>query len=111
MKTTKMITALITTILASMIAMPVFAQSTATPNVSKRQVQQQKRIAEGMRSGELTAKETANLEMREAKIQADKRAAKADGVVTGAERAKLQAEENHVSRKIYQKKHNDRTRK
>lgn len=111
MKATKMITAFISTLLTSTIVMPAFAQSTATPNVSKRQIQQQKRIAEGVRSGELTAKETANLEMREAKIQADKRAAKADGVVTSAERAKLHAEENHVSRKIYQKKHNDRTRK
>ncbi len=82
---------------------------TATPNVSKRQVHQQKRIAEGVRSGELTARETVTLERQEAKIQADKRAAKADGVVTTAERAKLQAEENRVSRHIYNKKHNQRT--
>lgn len=111
MKTTYLMTTLISTILATAFVMPASAQSTATPNVSKRQVQQQKRIAEGVRSGELTAKETANLETREAKIQADKRAAKADGVVTTAERAKLQAEENRASRKIYQKKHNDRTAK
>lgn len=82
---------------------------TATPNVSKRQVHQQKRIAEGVRSGELTARETVTLERQEAKIQADKRAAKADGVVTSTERAKLQAEENRVSRHIRNKKHNQRT--
>lgn len=109
MKTTYLMATLISTLLMAAIAMPASAQSTATPNLSKRQVQQQKRIAEGVRSGELTAKETANLEAREAKIQADKHAAKADGVVTSAERAKLQAEENRASRKIYQKKHNVRT--
>lgn len=111
MKTTSMISALISTTLIAAFAMPASAQTTATPNVSKRQALQQKRIAEGVRSGELTAKETANLEAREAKIQADKHAAKSDGVVTTAERAKLQAEENRASRKIYQKKHNDRTTK
>jgi methionine-rich copper-binding protein CopC len=92
--------------LAMALTMPVFAQTTATPHVGKRQAAQQKRIAEGVQSGDLTAKETVRLEMREAKIQADKKAAKADGVVTGAERAKLQSEQNRVSKKIYNKKHN-----
>jgi uncharacterized membrane protein YebE (DUF533 family) len=96
----------ITLLLVTALAMPVFAQTTATPHVSKRQAVQQKRIADGVQSGELTARETANLEMREAKIQADKKAAKADGVVSDAERAKLQAEQNRASRKIYTKKHN-----
>ncbi|MFZ6819880.1 hypothetical protein [Undibacterium sp. Ji22W] len=111
MKTIYINAALISIMLSAAIATPATAQSTATPNVSKRQVLQQKRIADGVRSGELTAKETANLEAREAKIQADKHAAKADGVVTTSERAKLQAEENRASRKIYQKKHNERTTK
>lgn len=109
MKTFNFVTVLAATLLSASIAVPAFAQSTATPNVSKRQLQQQKRIADGVRSGELTAKESAHLEAREAKIQADKQAAKADGVVTAGERAKLQAEENRASKKIYQKKHNART--
>lgn len=96
-------------LLATALTIPVFAQTTATTHVGKRQVAQQKRIADGVRSGELTARETAHLEMREAKIQADKKAAKADGVVTDAERAKLQAEQNRASRKIYNKKHNLRS--
>ncbi|MBR7799297.1 hypothetical protein [Undibacterium fentianense] len=102
-------TKLLATLVSIAIAIPAFAQTTATPNVRQRQINQQKRIAEGVQSGELTSRETANLEMREAKIQADKRAAKSDGVVTAAERAKLHAEENRASRKIYQKKHNERT--
>lgn len=102
---------LVTTLTLSLLALvTVNAQAqTSTPNVSERQVHQQKRIAKGVRSGELTARETVNLERQEAKVQMDKKAAKADGVVTTEERAKLQAEENRVSRHIYNKKHNQRT--
>lgn len=105
MKSVKLLVA----ILSLVCAIPVLAQSTNTPNVNKREAHQQKRIADGVNSGALTGKETVNLERREAKIEADKQAAKADGVVTRSERNKLQAEENRASRKIYNKKHNART--
>lgn len=81
-----------------------FAQ-TATPNIDKRQANQEKRIEQGVKSGELTPKETANLEKREAKLQTDKEKAKADGVVTKKERAKLQHEANRDSKAIYRQKH------
>ncbi|MEO6313379.1 MAG: hypothetical protein ABIU63_17270 [Chitinophagaceae bacterium] len=85
-----------------------FAQ--ATPVVKERQVNQQKRIGEGVKSGELTAKETRHLEAREIKIQQDKKEAKSDGVVTAAERAKLQRSQNRTSRAIYRQKHDTQTR-
>lgn len=91
------------------IASASFAQ-TKTPVIKERQENQQKRIAEGVKSGELTAKETEHLEGREAKIQADKKAAKADGVVTRQERAKLRREENRTSRAIYRQKHDAQVR-
>jgi uncharacterized membrane protein YebE (DUF533 family) len=78
---------------------------TATPNVTKRQANQQARIGQGVSSGQLTPKETQHLEAREAKIQHDKKAAKSDGTVTPAERAKLQHEENRTSAAIYRQKH------
>ena len=81
-----------------------FAQ-TATPNIDKRQANQEKRIEQGVKSGELTPKETARLEKREAKLQADKEKAQADGVVTKKERAKLQHEANRDSKAIYRQKH------
>lgn len=80
---------------------------TATPEVTKRQINQQERIEQGKKSGELTKKEAATLEKREAKIQHDKKVAKSDGVVTPAEKAKLNREENRTSRAINRKKHND----
>ena len=79
----------------------------ATPVVHARQVHEQQRIRQGERSGELTRGEAARLEAQQAKIQRDKRAAKADGVVTPAERAKLHREQNRASRNIYEKKHNE----
>jgi len=80
--------------------------STKTPGVTERQVKQQKRIREGVNSGELTKKETRKLEAGEAKIQTDKLEAKADGKVTKAERAKLNREQNRESKAIYRMKHN-----
>ncbi len=99
-------------LIATLFAMPVFAQTTPTtntPNIDKRQENQQQRIANGVGSGALTGKETTNLEKRETKIEADKVAAKSDGTVTKKERAKLEHEENRASKKIYEKKHNART--
>jgi hypothetical protein len=83
---------------------------TKTPRVKERQENQQKRIAGGVKSGELTAKETVKLETREAKIQADKKEAKSDGVVTHKERAQLHREQNRASRAIYRQKHDAQTR-
>ena len=82
-----------------------------TPVVTKRQHNQQARIRQGVKSGELTRAETRRLERGEAKIQRDKMKAKADGVVTPRERAKLNREENRESRRIYRAKHNNRVRK
>ena len=90
----------------------VFAHAqTATPKVTKRQIHQQQRIKEGVKSGELTKPEARRLEAREAKIQHDKRVAKSDGVVTPAERAKLAHEQNKASRRIYKQKHDAQTKK
>ncbi len=100
MKLTSLLAALIVTISAA----PAFA-GTDTPKIDKHQENQQKRIDEGVKSGALTAKETENLEKREAKIEADKTAAKADGKVTVAERHKLKREERKTSRAIHRQKH------
>lgn len=86
------------------------AAQTKTPRVTHRQVNQQRRIHQGVKNGELTRRETAHLEAREAKIQHDKRVAKADGKVTGQERAKLNREENRASRAIRRQKHDAQVR-
>lgn len=91
-------------------ALSVSAQS-ATPRVAKRQVQQQARIKEGVKSGELTRREARKLERQQAKIAVDKAKAKSDGVVMPAERRKLTREQNRASKRIYHEKHDAQVRK
>jgi hypothetical protein len=81
----------------------------ATPKIDQRQVNQDKRIDQGVASGALTPQEAAKLEKREAKIEADKQAAKADGKVTRAERRKLRREEDRASAAIRRQKHDRQT--
>jgi uncharacterized membrane protein YebE (DUF533 family) len=88
---------------------PAFADTIATPRINQRQQNQEQRIDQGVQSGALTNRETKTLDARENKIAADKAAAKADGNVTPAERAKLRGEERRTSRAIARKKHNART--
>ena len=78
--------------------------------VNGRQQHQQQRIGQGIRSGELTARETLRLERNAREIRQDERAAKSDGVVTARERAGLQRELNQESHLIYRAKHNEKDR-
>lgn len=81
------------------------AKAQDSVRVGKRQLNQQKRIANGVKSGELTDKETARLEKKQAKIQHDKKEAKADGIVTGKEKTELIREQNKANRDIRKQKH------
>ena len=81
----------------------------ATPRIDQRQVNQQKRIDQGVASGQLNAKETNRLDKREGKIAADEAKAKSDGKVTTAERHQLRREENRASKAIYKQKHDRQT--
>ena len=91
----------------SVLASSAFAQTSpaATPGIDKRVETQEKRIDQGVKSGELTKREAARLEKREAKIQSDVAKAKADGVVTTQERKHLNRELNHQSKAIHREKH------
>lgn len=90
------------------VALPVVAQ-TATPNLDQRQANQQKRIDQGVASGQLTNREAARLEKGQQRVQKMEDKAKADGKVTAKERARLQKAENVQSRQIAKEKH-DRQR-
>ena len=84
-------------------------QSDKTPRVDKREARQQKRIDQGVKSGQLTPTEASRLEKQQAKIKSDEAKAKSDGKVTPKERAKLTKEQNRASRNIHRKKHNQKT--
>ena len=80
------------------------------PVARKRQVEQQQRIRQGIRSDELTKREVRGLEKEQRGIHQEIRASKSDGVVTGAERRDIQQEQNQASHHIYRAKHNRRDR-
>lgn len=86
------------------------AQPTAPKSeVGQREANQQKRIANGVKSGELTPHETANLENKEGAIHQqikDDRQANG-GKLSAAEKQQINHEQNKVSRDIYRDKHND----
>ncbi len=80
--------------------------------VDQRQIDQQKRIAQGVASGQLTARETANLEQKEARLQNEKADMREDngGHLTAGEKVKLNHQQNVLSSQIYRDKHNRRHR-
>ncbi len=89
-------------------ALPAFAfaqAAPATPNIDQRQVNQQQRIDQGVKSGELTRREAAKLEKGQAKVQRMEAKAKADGVVTAKERKRITLEQNKQSKRIAHEKH------
>jgi hypothetical protein len=83
---------------------------TATPRVERREVRQQGRIVQGVKSGALTPAETARLERGQAHVDRVEDRAKADGRVTPAERARLNQAQNVQSQRIHRLKHNTRAR-
>lgn len=87
----------------------ISAQS-QTPGINQRQRNQQARIHQGIRSGELTPREARRLQHQQLAIQTEKRIAKSDGVVTRCERTGIYRHQNFASRNIYCKKHNNKHR-
>jgi hypothetical protein len=84
-------------------AVESFSQS--TPVVDGRQHAQRTRIRSGVTSGELTRAETAKLRAEQRHIRRAERRAKADGAVTGQEKARLSRKQNRASRDITRQKH------
>ena len=83
------------------------AQKTASAqnaaDTIQRDVNQQNRIEQGLKSGELTTKEAGKLDRKEAK-------AAANGHVGVGEQQNIQSAENHQSKRIHREKHNERKR-
>ena len=96
------------TIATSLFAGAAFAAPGDDPGIQRREMNQEQRIQQGVKSGELTPRETGRLEAQQARVKQDEERMKADGKLTKAERNKLKREQNRASRNIYRKKHNDR---
>jgi hypothetical protein len=79
--------------------------------VGQRRENQQDRIAQGIKSGQLTAGETAKLENQQKginqQVAADRTAN--GGKLTSGEKSQVNKEQNNASKNIYNKKHNAHT--
>lgn len=92
-------------------ASPAAAEKKTDPRIAERKENQQDRIANGVKSGQLTPGETANLEKKEAAINKETSADRAanGGKLTSAEKAQVNKQQNQVSKQIYTDKHNANT--
>ncbi len=92
--------------LLTLTGLPVAAQNVNDPGIQEREVKQQERIQQGIKSGQLTPGEATRLENQQSRIKATEDRMKADGNLTPKERAKLTRKQNRASKNIYRKKHN-----
>jgi hypothetical protein len=83
-------------------------QTAAMPTINNRAANQQDHVANGVRSGQMTARETRNVETREASINRQVRNDRAanDGRLTQQQRQQITHRQNNVSRAINNDKRN-----
>ncbi|MED5617760.1 hypothetical protein [Ideonella sp. BN130291] len=89
---------------------PLSASSQRMQADVQRNVNQEQRIQQGLKSGELTRHEAAKLERGQAKVDHKEYAAGRDGHVGQAEQHRVQHAENHQSKAIHQQKHDAQER-
>ncbi len=93
-------------VLVALIALASIANAQNNkPLADHRQLRQERRINQGVRSGELTRHEAHELRKDEKHIRDEKRYAR-----TGADRRQIRRDERKTSRAIYRDKHNGRMR-
>lgn len=92
-------------LLALVLAPAFVAAQPATPGVDQRQANQERRIQQGVQSGQLTGREAARLERGQDRVERMEDKAKADGAVTAQERTRLKRAQNRQSAAIYKEKH------
>jgi len=103
-------------LVAALVAAPAItiAQTPApaqhNPTIGQRQMNQQRRIFNGVRSGRLNARQTARLERQHRSINREVRTMRVrhNGRLTGRDRRMIHHRQNVASRRIYRAKHNRR---
>ncbi len=96
-------------VMVAMVFALVTVDAALAGRVKNRQVKQQKRIHQGVNSGELTRRETVRLKKEQRHINRAKKRALSDGELTRKERIRLEKKQDRASRHVYRAKHNERT--
>lgn len=88
--------------LSAIVATSAFAQTTAEETA--RNVKQQQRIEDGLKSGQLTVKEAAKLEREQANISRTEAKALKDGKLSAAEKDRIATMQDRASHDIHAEK-------
>ena len=93
---------------AALLAAPAAAFAQSGVPIYQRKDNQQDRIAQGVRSGQLTPRETSRLERQEGRINREERNMRAqdDGHLTRQDRRVITHQQTRESHRIYRDKHN-----
>lgn len=96
----------------ALISALTFTVASQAQEIQQRKQEQQSRIANGVRSGELTTREDRHLEHQEHAINREERNMRAanNGHLTKGDRKLINQQQNVESRRIYKDKHNARVR-
>jgi len=97
----------LTVMLVMSVAAPVLAQSVGSE--VQRDINQETRVEQGLKSGQLSTGEAARLERGEARIDRMESKALRDGNLSPAEAARIQRAQNRESGAINRLKHNEIT--
>jgi hypothetical protein len=89
---------------------PLSASSQRAQADTQRNIDQQQRIANGVKNGSLTNHEAASLERGQSHVDRREARAGADGHVGAAEQRAIAHADNRQSARIYNKKHNARVK-
>jgi hypothetical protein len=86
----------------------IFAQAPSSATINQRKENQQDRIAQGVKSGQLTAGETSHLEHQEAGINKEEKGMRAqdNGHLTKQDKKTINQQQNQESKRIHRDKHN-----
>ncbi|MFL6698735.1 MAG: hypothetical protein ACJ8GJ_16340 [Vitreoscilla sp.] len=85
---------------------PLSASSQRAQADTQRNIDQQQRIDNGVRSGSLSNREAANLERGQSHVDRREARAGANGNVSAGEQRRIARADNRQSARIYNKKHN-----
>jgi hypothetical protein len=101
--------ATLTLLVATTCAAHAQTEAPAVNRELQRDVNQQTRIENGLKSGQLNTREAARLENQEANINRMQANAMRDGKLNAVEKARIERAQNRVSRNIYAEKHDAQT--
>ncbi len=92
-------------------ANPTNAEAASRPTVNGREANQDQRIANGLRSGQMTSGEAARATATQSRIdgQVHNDRIANNGTLTSQERGQINREQNNASRQIYNQDHNGAT--